>query len=294
MDETNSDGQYNYLFNIFVNNAQILHANEQQLRDALNIFDLIKSNIQNSISCFNEQLVVKAFKNSENVFPYFGLFNNEAIEYRKNDGFYIRGYDDYEQAIDYLLSAIEDYVKTPILYCEELNSIFLTFYLYLQNKKTSNLYGFKLMNPTCGWRYNLLGVFIGNLGGTLLAGYFTSGFVLYPLFIFILYKLHLTDVSEVGIFIFSVLLIYKIIRLIFDILYYKLGFKNKIQKKLLPFIDLQEYVFNNKVLQPSKIVELSNKVKDLPAVVSVLINNMRNQSDIANNNFINFFNLYKL
>jgi hypothetical protein len=268
-------GQLSYLLKTFENNAKKLNVNKLE---GVKKFKNIKYGIENCLSIINEELAQDAFKNPENVFPWWYKLKSDPIEYEKDGDFYIRCHEKYQDAMDKLLSVISNYIKEPVLRCDVLDAIFLKLFLFLKEKLHMNKYGFKALNKTSGWRYNLLGCFIGEYGWTFLAGILTSGFVLFPI-VFLCALLMGGVNSHTGgvLLVLSVILfLYKVARFIFDTVFYKLGFKNSIQKEILPFAEMQQYVYNNDVLQPSKLKELADKTINTPAAISVLIKNMMN------------------
>ena len=285
-------GQLSYLLKTFEKNAKKLNINKLE---GVKKFKNIKYGLENCLSIINEELAEDVFKNSENVFPWWYKLKSDPIEYVKDGDFYMRCHEKYQDAMDKLLSVIANYIKEPVLRCDTLNAIFLKLFLFLKEKLHMNTYGFKALNKTSGWRYNLLGCFIGEYGWTFLAGILTSGFIIFP--IMFLCALSMGGVNShtggILLFISSVLFLYKIARFMFDAVFYKLGFKNSIQKEILPFVEMQQYVYNNDVLQPSKLKELANKTLTTPAAINVLINNMQNDTDLMENSTIDFLNLYK-
>lgn len=286
-------GQQSYLIDIFTENAIKLKTNEKELQESITKFIKIKNSIESCIFSIDEELANEVFKHPENIFPWWYKLKKDYIEYEKDGDLYSRCHEKYQNAMDELLSLISEYVRCPVLKCDLLNSLFLRFFLYLKDRIITNYYGFKILNKTCGWRYNMLGALIGNYGLTLIAGLVTSGFVLYPILFFISLYSKESWIAQSILSLSVILFVYKIARLVFDTVFYRLGFKNSLQKQILPLADLQNYVYKNEVLQPSKLKELADKDKDTPAAISILIKNMINKQDIANNTTIDFFNLYK-
>lgn len=291
-DLEDGQGQLSYLLKLFEKNAKKLNINKFE---GVKKFKNIKYGIEDCIFKLNEEVSNDTYKNEENVFPWWHKLKSDPIEYEKDGDFYIRCHEKYQDTMDKLLSVIALYVKEPVLRCDTLDAIFLKLFLFLKEKLHMNTYGFKALNKTSGWRYNLLGCFIGDYGWTFLAGVLTSGFVLFPIvFIYALFLQNGNSHSGGVLLVASaVLFTYKIARFLFDVVYHKLGFKNAIQKEILPFAEMQQYVYNNDILQPSKLKELADKTNATPAAISILIKNMQNDADIMDNSTLNFLNLYK-
>lgn len=288
MDSNETITQVNYINNIIENNAKKLDLSEEEYDLQINNYVAIKEKINDAFGNIDSK-ISSNIDNFRNIFPNFASIRTNDIEYENCGGLYIRKHENYSDAICELLDAITLYLKTPIIHCKELNSLFITFYLYFKDRYYSNFFGFKLMNCTSGWRYNLWGCLTGNVGLSVILGMLTSGFVLFPILIYLPFLFKMQELAVIP----TLLLIYKIARTLFDVIYYKLGFKNSIQKKITPFAFLYKYVIDNKVLQYSKLKELSSNVDDLPASISLLIENMKSENDMIDHDFYEFLSLYR-
>lgn len=288
--ETPSFTQEEFIKQVILKNAEQTHPTEEELTNQLLAFDELKGKIRQTVIEIDENVGSKLF--GGNVFPYFSLIIKEGIEYINNAGVYERNHQTYQEAINRWLDAVSIYIRNPLLHCSELTSLFLVFFFWLKERFFSNFYGFKLLNPTCGWRYNFWGTFIGNYGWTLVVGTLTSGFVIFPLLISLAFFYPVEQLFFIPV-IAGFLLTYKVFRMFFDILFYKLGFKNKYQKALAPYAYAFDYLVNNDILQPSKLQDLTSKINDLPAAINIIISMMSNGKDIAYNDYGNFLKLYK-
>lgn len=280
--------QREFLEHVIKDNATKLKSSKEDYEQVLSILDDFKFNICQSIEEINKKAVENTYYNNNNIVPYFSKFREDEITLVKSGYLYHRKINDYLYAIENLSMAISMYIKYPLLHCSQLNSFFVILFFYLKMHFFGNYYGYKILNSTSGWRYNLWGYLFGPWA--LLVGTLTSGFILFPIlitlgFIYSVEKLFYLPVIA------GFLLTYKVTRFIFDIAYYKLGFKNNIQKRLLPYAQIFDYL-NNNVLQPKKLSEMAAKIDDLPASINIIISYMNNDENITYNNYDEFLGLY--
>ena len=280
--------QREFLEQVIAENSKKTNSSQEDYEKALSALEEMKDNLCYSIRDISEKAVKNVEYDEDNIFPHFGKFREEDTTWVKDGDSYRRKIEEYQEAVEDFLKAVSTYIKCPHLHCSQLNSLLVVLFFYLKLRFFGNYYGYKILNPTSGWRYNLWGYLCGHW--SLLVGTLTSGFILFPILIALGFIYPPEKVLYLPI-IAGFLLVYKVARFIFDFAYYKLGFKNNIQKRLLHYAQIDDYL-NNDVLQPKKLIEMASKIEDLPASINIIISYMDNDENIAYNNYGEFLKLY--
>lgn len=219
---------------------------------------------------------------SGNIIPYWRKFDRKTIEYELEAGNYHRKYECYADSLDICNEAISIYIKNQEIQCDELTSTLLELYFLLKVRYITNHFGFKFIPWINGWRYNLWGYITGSYEWSWFLGTITSGFILFPLLIYIL----INQYNQEGIVtILTLLLTYKIIKFIFRWILSCFGIRSKQTKKIFAYFNCYDYIIQNStVLQPSKLKELCSPIDDLSAPVSILISQIQSDCDYLSGN----------
>ena len=165
----------------------------------------------------------------------------------------------------------------------------LHLYFTLRKRYIFNLLGFKYINGINGWRYNFWGYITGNYFYSLILGSITSGFILFPILTFVF---SYVKNFEWMAFLFFILFSYKVLKFFINYILSKFNFKTEQTKKLLNLIDCLNYLSSNEIIQPSKLKELTSRIENIPAPISILISQIQNNEDILNGCY-DFMLLYK-
>jgi len=221
------------------------------------------------------------------------------LEEDLNFGEVKKDYDNHFIPVDYkfesssLQSSAEDYIKNPGIQHNFLDFLYIYVTCYLYAQEIKNIVGFKLMFPHVGWRYNFWRYFLGNYFASAFLGLITSGFVIFPIIIYLFSTVDkLVEYVAIPI-IFSVLLLIKILLSIYFLITGIFKKKDKIKTNFLKLIEVLDYMGNN-VIQPQKLKTIIEEIDYLPPYINIIISRMINTNpDLFDNNRNQFINLYQ-
>lgn len=188
-------------------------------------------------------------------------------EYHKEGDIY-RPVDYTDQLFD-LQKMGEKYIKLPEIQHNYFDFLFINTHCYLFAQMARNINGFKLSSPLNGWRYNFWNMITGNYLLSLFLGYLTSGFVLFPLLIYLSSILDFVPGKMIAVF----LLFVKIIREVwywFKNNVFKIRFRPK--EVFLNLVDILDYL-NFGVVEPLRLQNMMGKV-EFPPYISIIISRL--------------------
>ena len=269
-------------------------------------YDVV-SDVLFDLNCIFTEVSNKKDEDKNRVSAYFFPANDENVSpknlsddvqdvkgelYKGGDCFHPITYD---YILDDLQRSGELYIKHEEIQHNFLDYLYIKATCYLYAQTIRNKVGFKLVFPHAGWRYNFYCKHIGNNILSVILGFLSSGFILFPLLIYVFAVWgERNSFFIVPLLLGVLLLLYKIVSSVFFLV------KDVVFKKEYPyqtyfkkFVTIVLYL-NNNIIEPQRLKELAKENDLLPPYIHVIISRMiRNNPELFDTQQEIFNDLYQ-